>query len=420
MATVDGVNGDRSQRQEILHTGESQTGSGAFESRPGEVVVSVKSVSKKFCKNLKRNMAYGIADLARNMIGIEPDSTQLRIDEFWALKELNFEIKKGETLGLIGVNGSGKTTLLRLLAGIFPPDVGEIIIRGRVGALIAVGAGFHPHMTGRENIYLNGTILGMKQREITSKIQEIIEFADIGDFLDAPVSTYSSGMRVRLGFSIATASIPDILLIDEILAVGDAHFRNKCYKKISEIRENSAIILVSHSMEQIFQNCTRCLVLNDGKNIFDGSTTEGIETYDSTIRLGISDDVAFESKFEPVIDYKITFQDLIFDHGKNFDLTLELYSTSIVQNITIRIMIYSYSDNPLAEWNSKRKGISYSLRKGINKFDISIGPLVFKTGDYPIGIIVNDDHNGNPLFWSYKIHSLVLKGWTKLGAQISF
>ena len=128
-----------------------------------DVVVSVKNVSKKFCKHLRRSMAYGIADLSKNLIGIKPDSTELRKDEFWAVKDVSFELKRGEVLGLIGVNGSGKTTLLRLLSGIFPPDKGEISIKGRVGALIAVGAGFHPHMTGRENIYLNGTILGMNR-----------------------------------------------------------------------------------------------------------------------------------------------------------------------------------------------------------------------------------------------------------------
>ena len=160
----------------------------------GDVVVSVRDVSKKFCKKLKRSMIYGIIDLSHNMMGKHTDSTYLRKDEFWAIRNLSFELKRGDVLGLIGVNGSGKTTLLRLLAGIFPPDKGEIQIKGRVGALIAVGAGFHPHMTGRENIYLNGTILGMDRNEIDSKFQDIVDFAEIHDFLDAPISTYSSTM----------------------------------------------------------------------------------------------------------------------------------------------------------------------------------------------------------------------------------
>ncbi|MBE9531297.1 MAG: ABC transporter ATP-binding protein, partial [Proteobacteria bacterium] len=195
----------------------------------GEVVISIKNLSKKFCTHLKRSMAYGIIDLSKNLVGIKPNTEELRRDEFWALDNMNFELKRGEVLGLIGLNGCGKTTLLRLLTGIFPPDKGEITIKGRVGALIAVGAGFHPHMTGRENIYLNGTILGMSAKELDACFDDIIEFAEIGDFIEAPVSTYSSGMRVRLGFAIAIHINPDILLIDEVLAVGDLNFSIKCF-----------------------------------------------------------------------------------------------------------------------------------------------------------------------------------------------
>ncbi|MEM7827068.1 MAG: ATP-binding cassette domain-containing protein [Candidatus Aenigmatarchaeota archaeon] len=175
-----------------------------------ETVLSVKNVSKKFCKNLKLNMFYGLVDLSKNLLGLKPNSTQLRKSEFWAVDDVSFDLKRGQILGLIGVNGSGKSTLLKLIAGIFPPDKGEIIVKGRIGSLISLGVGFHPHMSGRENIYLNGAILGMKFKEINSKIQSIIDFAELGDFIDAPVATYSSGMRVRLGFSIAIATKPDI------------------------------------------------------------------------------------------------------------------------------------------------------------------------------------------------------------------
>jgi len=164
-----------------------------------DVVIAVNHVSKKFCKNLKRSMLYGTYDLVRSMFGLKIESGYLRKEEFWALKNVRFELKRGETLGIIGANGSGKTTLLRLLNGIFPPDKGEIRINGRIGALIAVGAGFHPHMTGRENIYLNGAILGMTRTEIDRKFDAIVEFAGIGDFLDAPISTYRRQETVRGG-----------------------------------------------------------------------------------------------------------------------------------------------------------------------------------------------------------------------------
>jgi len=249
-----------------------------------EVVVSFKNVSKKFCKRLRRSMAYGIMDLTKNLVGVKPDSTELRKDEFWALEDINFELRRGETLGLIGPNGSGKTTLLRLLTGIFPPDKGEISIKGRVGALIAVGAGFHPHMTGRENVYLNGAILGMSRKEIDSKFQEIIDFAEIGDFLDAPVSTYSSGMRVRLGFSIAVAIKPEILLIDEILAVGDFKFKTKCFSKLNELKNSGcASIFVSHNLLYILQYTDRCVLLDNGKIGKAGDTKDVCEGYIESI-----------------------------------------------------------------------------------------------------------------------------------------
>lgn len=245
----------------------------------GEIVVSVRHVSKKFCRNLRRSMAYGILELSKNLLGIKPDSSILRKDEFWALNDVNFELRKGETLGVIGVNGSGKTTLLRLLTGIFPPDKGEIMIKGRVGALIAVGAGFHPHMTGEENIYLNGIILGMSRREVQEKFHNIVELAEIGDFLDAPVSTYSSGMRVRLGFSIAVHLEPDILLIDEVLAVGDITFRKKATEKILELKEKTSTIFVSHNMRQIYRICDRALLLNHGKIERIGMVDEVVTHY---------------------------------------------------------------------------------------------------------------------------------------------
>lgn len=168
-----------------------------------DVAIKVDNVSKKYCKSLKRSMLYGVKDIARNTFGLSSHSDKLRKDEFWAVDDVSFEVKKGETLGIIGPNGSGKTTMLKMLNGIFWPDKGKITLKGKVGALIEVGAGFHPLLTGRENIYINAAILGMTKEEVDKKFDEIVEFADIGDFLDVPVKHYSSGMYVRLGFSVA-------------------------------------------------------------------------------------------------------------------------------------------------------------------------------------------------------------------------
>ena len=213
-----------------------------------ETVISVEKVSKKYCKSLKKSMYYGAMDIGKNMLGLSSRSERLRKDEFWALNNISFEVKKGETLGIIGPNGSGKTTLLKLLNGIFWPDKGKITIKGRVGALIEVGAGFHPLLTGKENVYINAAILGMAKKEVDEKFDEIIEFADIGDFINTPVKFYSSGMFVRLGFAVAVHCEPNILLVDEVMAVGDKEFQIRCYQKMHQIRKSgTTIILVSHN-----------------------------------------------------------------------------------------------------------------------------------------------------------------------------
>ncbi len=211
-------------------------------------MITVQNAGKKFSRSLNRSMLYGAVDILQSIGGFLPDSSRLRQDEFWAVEDVSFELKKGETLGIIGPNGSGKTTFLRMLNGIFMPDKGSIEVIGRVGGLIQVGAGFHPMLSGRENIYINGSILGMTKKEIDANLQSIIDFADIGDFLEAPVKHYSSGMFVRLGFAVAIHCRPDILLIDEILAVGDKNFQLKCYQKMNDIRKQGVtIILVSHN-----------------------------------------------------------------------------------------------------------------------------------------------------------------------------
>lgn len=249
-----------------------------------DTVIKVENLHKKFCRSLKRSMAYGTVDIARNMFGIPYDNGILRKSEFWALENVSFELKRGEAVGIIGQNGSGKSTLLRLINGIYPPDKGMVSVRGSIGALIAVGAGFQPHMTGKENIFLNGTILGMSQKEIRSKFDDIVEFADLGEFMDAPVATYSSGMTIRLGFSIAIHSVPEILLADEILAVGDLGFALKCYRKIAEYRENGgSIILVSHGMQLIRNTCNKVLWMDKGKTIAYGETQSICDDYERFI-----------------------------------------------------------------------------------------------------------------------------------------
>ncbi|MCE9613250.1 MAG: ABC transporter ATP-binding protein [Lentisphaerae bacterium] len=246
-----------------------------------DTVLSVRSVSKKFCRNLRRSMLYGVRDLAFNLMGSRQDTMRLRREEFWALDDVSFDLRRGEFLGIVGSNGSGKSTLLRIIAGIFPPDGGEVCLRGRVGALIALGTGFHPHMTGRENIFLNGAILGMDRDYIRSRFDNIVQFADIGDFLDAPVATYSSGMRVRLGFAVAVHMAPDLMLVDEVLSVGDASFRERCYNHMLGYKNNGGtVVFISHNTVAVEQVCDRALWLEGGRLVDSGPPARLIEAYE--------------------------------------------------------------------------------------------------------------------------------------------
>ncbi|MFX0134037.1 MAG: ABC transporter ATP-binding protein, partial [Candidatus Hodarchaeota archaeon] len=249
-------------------------------SNDGNVVIQVENVSKKFTKSIKRSMIYGMKDIIRNMCKLPSSSDRLRKDEFWAVENVSFELKKGECLGIIGPNGSGKTTLLSLINGIYLPDMGKIMTKGRVGALIAVGAGFHPMLTGRENIYINGAVLGMRKNEIDEKFDTIVEFADIGDFLDTPIKNYSSGMRMRLGFAVAIHCEPDILLVDEVLSVGDIKFREKSQRKFMELLDKgTSVVFVSHYLEAVRQICNKTLMLNQGKVIDYGDTETIIDNF---------------------------------------------------------------------------------------------------------------------------------------------
>ncbi len=209
-------------------------------------------------------------------------------EDFWALREISCDIFQGEVVGIVGANGAGKSTLLKILTGITPPTEGEIVMRGRVASLLEVGTGFHPELTGRENVFLNGAILGMTKSEITRKFDEIVAFAGIEKFLDTPVKYYSSGMYVRLAFSVAAHMEPDILLVDEVLAVGDVEFQKKCLGKMEEVTkaEGRTILFVSHNLAAIQRLCKKCIFLEKGRLRMVGTTAEVLEAYADEYKSG--------------------------------------------------------------------------------------------------------------------------------------
>jgi len=246
-------------------------------------VLEVKNLSKSYQIGRRKEGYYSLRDEMVNLAK-EPfrwlKGRRNKKEKFWALKDINFSVEKGEVVGVIGRNGAGKSTLLKILSRITSPAEGEAIIRGRVSSLLEVGTGFHPELNGRENIYLNGAILGMTKKEIDSKFDEIVKFAELEKFLDTPVKRYSSGMYVRLAFAVAAHLEPEILLVDEVLAVGDYSFQKKCLQKMNKASyEGRTVFFVSHNMASIEKLCSRAILLDSGKIVMDGPTASVIERY---------------------------------------------------------------------------------------------------------------------------------------------
>ncbi len=251
-----------------------------------EVSVRIHQVSKKFSRTFKSSMRHGVRDVSRDILGLKRSENFLRPEEFWSLRDVSFTVEPGECVALLGPNGAGKSTMLKMLSGIFLPTTGRIEIYGRTGALIELGSGFHPMLTGRENVYINGSILGMSRAEIDERFKDILEFSGIGDFIDSPVRYYSSGMYVRLGFAVAAQVRPNVLLIDEVLAVGDYGFRMKCFKHLLKLLdEGISIIVVSHAVFELMRISDRAVVLNKGRVTFDGELSKGIGVYQNLLNL---------------------------------------------------------------------------------------------------------------------------------------
>ncbi|MBH8576332.1 ATP-binding cassette domain-containing protein [Nostocaceae cyanobacterium CENA369] len=258
-------------------------------------IIQVENLSKKYIiahqqddssryryKALRDVLANRAMSLSKKFI--QPNGKKMpnpSREEFWALNDVSFEIKQGEAIGIIGRNGAGKSTLLKILSRITEPTKGQIVIKGRVASLLEVGTGFHPELTGRENIYLNGSVLGMSRFEIKKKFDEIVAFAEVEKFLDTPVKRYSSGMYVRLAFAVAAHLEPEILIVDEVLAVGDSAFQKKCLGKMGDVatKEGRTVLFVSHTMQAIAQLTKRCILLSKGNIQFDGDTVKAIQLY---------------------------------------------------------------------------------------------------------------------------------------------
>jgi lipopolysaccharide transport system ATP-binding protein len=363
-----------------------------------ETLVKVESVSKKFCRDLKHSLLYGMKDLGNELLGrtLKRDR-QLRKDEFWAVKDISFELKRGECLGLIGRNGAGKTTLLRILNGLIKPDKGQIEICGRVGALIALGAGFNPVLTGRENIYVNASVLGLTKQETDAKFEEIVEFAELGEFIDSPVRSYSSGMQVRLGFAVATALEPDVLILDEVLAVGDIGFRQKCYNTIMNLAEKCAVIFVSHSMPSIARVSSHVLLLVEGLEEYLGKdVSKGIESYNALFPTANKSKVG--SDYIQVAKCKahgVDTESATVNYQE--DLLVEFEFTFIYEDVADSLFI-SFMDNESVLIGETLIELSdEAIKPGYTKhISLLIPNIIFSPGNYSITIVFSKSNDKSP------------------------
>ncbi|RXJ45396.1 ABC transporter ATP-binding protein [Gelidibacter gilvus] len=312
----------------------------------------------------------------------------------WALQDINFEVQRGEVLGIIGKNGAGKSTLLKILSRVTSPTTGEIKTKGRIASLLEVGTGFHPEMTGRENVYLNGAILGMTKKEIKAKEEEIIAFSGCERYIDTPVKRYSSGMRVRLAFAVAAHLEPDILVIDEVLAVGDAEFQKKAVGKMQDISrgEGRTVLFVSHNMAAVKSLCTRAIVLEHGVVVFNGNTDDAVSYYlsnsqtfnslleDRTDRIGDNSKFKFTS-----IHLKDQLGNSVGSlmSGLSCRIEIKFQSNEInVEDIIFTVGIKDINDELICFWASDEMG--YKLDKNLNDITLFISKLLLRGGQYSI------------------------------------
>ncbi|MEN2415074.1 ABC transporter ATP-binding protein [Flavobacterium mesophilum] len=387
-----------------------------------EVLVKVENLSKKFCKDLKTSLWYGVKDLATNVFGNKNENSEvLRPKEFWAVRDINFELKRGECLGLIGHNGAGKSTLLKILNGLINPDEGKVTMKGRVCALIELGAGFNPILTGRENIYNNGAVLGFSKAEIDSKVEEIIDFAEIREFIDMPVQNYSSGMKVRLGFAVAAQMEPDVLIIDEVLSVGDLGFRVKCMNKITDLLADSAVIFVSHSMAQVTTICNEAMLLERGElDFYSKNVGEVVEKYFFKFQTSdeqlIGDGSIKLTEFSFIENSKKVAETAI-KSGEDLKIEFEIEAIENIKKLNFRLGFFNIEYKLLAEVDSDSVNFVGEVVDGKIKVTTIVKGLNLKYGKYSIHLHVTDLDTNKKILRQSNIGHFIVKPTITIGAD---
>ena len=318
-----------------------------------------------------------------------------------ALKNISFSVRSGEVIAIIGHNGAGKSTLLKILSRIVEPDSGRVKVRGRLGSLLEVGTGFHPELTGRENIYLNGAILGMTRSEVSSRFNDIVEFSEMSKFLDTPVKRYSSGMYVRLGFSVAAHMAPDVMFIDEVLAVGDLRFQRKCMNRIAELLEQrSTVILVSHNMSSVRSLCQRAIYLDQGQIQFDGDVDEAVSRYEKDSHLQVlswaKDQVNCEDGKSPaeVLSIDLLDEDRVpcnsFAHGDRIRIRIRFQAHHRINNPNVIVAIVRSDNVNCCNYNMVMDNVSIPWMDGTSELELLTSPNKLTAESYRLNVLIRD------------------------------
>ena len=362
-----------------------------------DLVLKVDDVSKKYCRDLKRSLKYGIADICSDLLGGGANTHELRPSEFWAVRDVKFDLRRGESLGLIGRNGAGKTTLLKLINGLIKPTLGRITIRGTIGALIALGTGFNPILTGRENAMIAGSVLGLTDRQIGEKMEEILEFSEIGDFIDTPVKSYSSGMLVRLGFSVAIQLEPDLLLVDEVLAVGDLGFMTKCQKKITEYRNNGgSMILVSHGMHNVRFHCDRAIWLDQSRIREIDRSSDVCDQYELDVARH-SHQHGDEIQYEKGVRIGDVRYPTAISRDETFTIDMQVITNRAIEKPILVLSIFDVRNQHLVTNFSHKDGFMEPFKPGSNWVRAVFEKMPLSNGIYNLNVSLRENEVNNHL-----------------------
>lgn len=354
------------------------------------VLLEVNDLWKKYSRDLKSSVKYAARDIMRSTLSREvQENTELRESEFWAIRNMNFSLRRGEVLAILGHNGAGKSTLLKCIAGKLAADRGKVIRHGELGYLLEMSAGFSPTMTGRDNVTVRGRLMGLKGKALASYIAEVKDFSEIDEFFDSPVQFYSSGMKSRLGFAASSVMSPDILIIDEVLAVGDLSFRLRCYERVNELARNAAVIFVSHSIGQVARLCNRGIYLEKGKVLYEGGVQSAISFYQD--KLGDQNEKKRGHVFHPErISFKMMVDGAAFIPGTQLpygtNLSLDIDISQLPTGAVIRPLLRDASQSVLLDWNSVRSGLQWP--PGIMRLTADLGKIELAPGAYSISIEV--------------------------------